>query len=99
MSSRRARSTGRISLAARPRLNGVSFTSFQSNGLGDSTGAGMVNYPGGAYAPNGNAFPNYGNLTPAYQQIAAYGVYSNDGNGSLTLNGLNVGLDTPSRSG
>ena len=35
-------------------------------------------------------FPNYTNLSAAYQQIAAYGVYSNDGNGSLTLNGLNV---------
>ena len=29
-------------------VNGVSFTSFQANTNGDSTGAGMVNYPGGA---------------------------------------------------
>ena len=74
-------------------VNGVSFTSFQANTNGDSTGAGMVNYPGGAYAANGNDFPNYANLSAAYQDIARFGVFSNDGNGSLILGSLNTGLD------
>ena len=74
-------------------VNGVSFTSFQANTNGDSTGAGMVNYPGPAYAPNGSDFPNYANLTAAYQDIARFGVYADGVNGSLTLGSLNTGLD------
>ena len=74
-------------------VNGVTFSNFQGNPLGDSTGAGMVNYPGGAYAANGSAFPNYGNLSTAYKDIARFGVFTNGVGGSLTLNGLNSGLE------
>ena len=74
-------------------VNGVAFSNFLGNPLGDSTGAGLGGYPGAAYQANGSAFPNYANLSGPYQQIAAYGVYSNDGNGSLTLTNLNAGLD------
>ncbi len=74
-------------------VNGVTFSNFQSNGFGDSVGAGMVNYPGAAYAANGGAFPNYANLSTAYKDIARFGVYADGGGGSVTLNALNSGLD------
>lgn len=74
-------------------INGVAFTNFQSNLNGDTVGGGMTNYPGAAYAQNGSTFPNYGSLSSAYQQIARYAVYANGGGGTITLNGLNSGID------
>ena len=74
-------------------VNGVTFSNFQGNGFGDTVGAGMVNFPGPAYAANGATFSNYASLSPAYQDIARYGVYGDGFTGSLTLNSLNTGLD------
>lgn len=74
-------------------INGVSFTDIGSNVLGDSTGGGMTIPYGGFYPNSGPLFLNYNNLTPAYQVLAKYGVYSANGNGTLTLSSLNIGLD------
>lgn len=72
-------------------INGVSFTSFGSSG--DTDGFTSGNFHGG-YNPNsGPVFPNYDNLSAAYKVIANNGRYSNDGNGAITLNNLNAGLD------
>ena len=72
-------------------INGVSFTNF--SGSGDTDGFTSGGFHGG-YNPNsGPVHPNYDNLSAAYKVIANNGRYSNDGDGSITLNSLNTGLD------
>ena len=71
-------------------VNGVAFSSSLN---GDSFTAGVNGGAGGYYGPNGGAFPNYANLTGAYQAIATYGAYSDNGSATVQLNNLNNGLE------